>query len=160
MSDPRTFVRADGRFDMDVLLREFASFWVEQGDTLAERATYAESGAQLVMMAFLQRVVNGGGVVTREYGIGRRRIDLLIQWPYADADGKRQVQRNCPGWRDAVRETMRTEGVDAVFLGQFSGMREAETRDLTARYDVLIQTYRLRHAAGDSLITTQVEVSE
>ncbi len=109
MADPRTFVRADGRFDMDVLLRECASFWVEQGDTLAERVTYLESGAQLVMMAFLQRVVNGGGVVTREYGIGRRRIDLLIQWPYADASGKRQVQREAielKVWRDGRKDPL------------------------------------------------------
>ena len=38
-------------------------------------------------------MVNGGGVVSREYGIGRRRIDLLIEWPYADAAGKQQLQR-------------------------------------------------------------------
>jgi hypothetical protein len=113
MADPRSFVRADGRFDMNVLCREFAHFWVEQGDTLAERVTYLESGAQLVMMAFLQRVVNGGGVVTREYGLGRRRIDLLIQWPYADAEGKRQVQREAielKVWRDGRKDPL-AEGV-------------------------------------------------
>ena len=92
-ADPRRFVRPDGRFDLDVLLTEFAAFWVEQGESMVEGATYAESGAQLVLMAYLQRVVNGGGVVSREYGIGRRRIDLLIEWPYADAAGKQQLQR-------------------------------------------------------------------
>jgi hypothetical protein len=92
-ADPRRFVRPDGRFDLDVLLTEFAAFWVEQGESMVEGATYAESGAQLVLMAYLQRVVNGGGVVGREYGIGRRRIDLLIEWPYTDAAGKQQLQR-------------------------------------------------------------------
>jgi len=108
-ADPRRFVRADGRFDLDVLLREFASFWVEQGETMAERATYAESGAQLVLMAYLQRVVNGGGVVSREYGIGRRRIDLLIEWPYCDAAGKQQLQREAielKVWRDGRRDPL------------------------------------------------------
>jgi hypothetical protein len=28
-------------------------------------------------MGYLQRIVNGGGYVEREYGIGRGRIDLL-----------------------------------------------------------------------------------
>jgi hypothetical protein len=69
-ADPRRFVRADGRFDIDVLLREFAAFWVEQGESMTEGATYAESGAQLVLMAYLQRVVNGGGTIEREYGLG------------------------------------------------------------------------------------------
>lgn len=107
--DPRSFVRGDGRFDLDVLLREFAAFWVEQGESLAERTSYAESGAQLVLMAFLQRVVNGGGVVTREYGIGRRRIDLLVTWPWTDAGGKRQVQREAlelKVWRDGRKDPL------------------------------------------------------
>jgi hypothetical protein len=108
-ADPRRFVRSDGRFDIDVLLREFSAFWVEQGETMAERATYAESGAQLVLMAYLQRVVNGGGVVTREYGIGRRRIDLLVTWPYADATGARRVQREAielKVWRDKRKDPL------------------------------------------------------
>jgi len=102
-ADPRRFVRTDGRFDLDVLLREFAAFWVEQGESMVEGVTYAESGAQLVLMAYLQRVVNGGGVVGREYGIGRRRIDLLIEWPFTDAEGKQQLQREAielKVWRD------------------------------------------------------------
>jgi hypothetical protein len=74
MVDPRSLVRADGRFDMSVLLREFAAFWVEHGEFLTTTASYREAAPQLVLMEVLQRVVNGGGIVTREYGIGRRRI--------------------------------------------------------------------------------------
>lgn len=109
VADPRTFVRADGRFDVEVLLREFASFWIEQGEALTERATYRESAAQLVLMAFLQRVVNGGGVVTREYGIASRRIDLLVTWPWTDQAGKRQIQREAielKVWRDGRKDPL------------------------------------------------------
>jgi hypothetical protein len=31
-------------------------------------------------LAFLQRVVNGGGRVEREYGLGRGRLDLIVEW--------------------------------------------------------------------------------
>ena len=34
-----------------------------------------------MLQAFLQRVVNGGGRIEREYGLGRGRTDLLIIWP-------------------------------------------------------------------------------
>ncbi len=34
------------------------------------------------LQAFLQRIVNGGGRIEREYGLGRKRTDLLILWPY------------------------------------------------------------------------------
>jgi hypothetical protein len=109
VADPRSFVRPDGRFDLDVLLREFAAFWIEQGDALTESATYREAAAQLVLMAFLQRVVNGGGVVTREYGIASRRIDLLVTWPWVDAEGKRLVQREAielKVWRDGRKDPL------------------------------------------------------
>ena len=33
-----------------------------------------------MLMAFLQRIVNGGGRIEREYGLGRGALDLLIEW--------------------------------------------------------------------------------
>ena len=33
-----------------------------------------------MLMAFLQRIVNGGGRVEREYGLGRGALDLMIFW--------------------------------------------------------------------------------
>jgi hypothetical protein len=109
IADPRSFIASDGRFDVDVLLREFAAFWSEQGEELTATATYREASAQLVLMAFLQRVVNGGGVVTREYGLGTRRIDLLVTWPFTDEQGKRRVQREAlelKVWRDGRRDPL------------------------------------------------------
>ena len=34
----------------------------------------------LVLMVFLQRVVNGGGRITREYAAGSGRLDLLVEF--------------------------------------------------------------------------------
>ena len=36
---------------------------------------------QLILQAYLQRIVNGGGRIEREYGLGRGRTDLLVLWP-------------------------------------------------------------------------------
>ena len=91
--DAQSFVSPDGRLDFCALLEEFAAFWTEHGDVLAAGVPYHEVAPQLVLMAYLQRVVNGGGFVDREYGVGRGRIDLLIRWRYRDADGRRGVQR-------------------------------------------------------------------
>jgi hypothetical protein len=91
--DPRSFVLPDGRLDLPKLLDEFAAFWTEHGEILTSRLPYHEVAPQLVLMAFLQRIVNGGGYVDREYGIGRGRIDLLVRWPYTDTAGKRVWQR-------------------------------------------------------------------
>ncbi|MFF0568958.1 ATP-binding protein [Streptomyces sp. NPDC004041] len=90
---PSSFRLPDGRIDMDKLLRSFAEFWRENGEILATSSTYPEAAAQLVMMAYLHRIVNGAGFIDREYGVGRRRVDLLIRQPYTAADGSRAVQR-------------------------------------------------------------------
>nr|WP_232303979.1 AAA family ATPase [Pseudofrankia sp. DC12] len=93
VTDPRGFVLPDGRLDVELLLREFAEFWIEHGDVLTTTEHYHEVAPQLVLMGFLQRVVNGGGYVDREYDVGRGRIDLLIRRPYTDDNGKRHWQR-------------------------------------------------------------------
>ncbi|MCS6997392.1 MAG: ATP-binding protein, partial [Casimicrobiaceae bacterium] len=48
---------------------------------------YKEAGPQLLLQAFLQRIINGGGRISREYGLGRGRTDLLIEWPLDPAQG-------------------------------------------------------------------------
>jgi hypothetical protein len=101
--DPRSYVAPDGRIDMARLLHDFADFWRENGDILAGRMPYPEVATQLVLMGWLHRLVNGGGFIDREVGIGRKRIDLLVRWPYTDASGKRAVQRTAielKVWRD------------------------------------------------------------
>jgi len=93
IADPRSYVLPSGRLDFDRLLQEFSAFWIEHGDVLASKMPYHEVAPQLVLMAYLHRVVNSGGHIDREYGVGRGRIDLLVRWPYTGADGVKQWQR-------------------------------------------------------------------
>lgn len=88
---PRGFVLPDGGLDFDRLLREFMAFWIEHGEVLKEGMPYHEVAPQLVLMAFFQRVVNGGGYIEREYGVGRGRIDLLLRWPLPDGGEQRHA---------------------------------------------------------------------
>ena len=75
------YVRDDGTLDLDGLLAAFQSFFREHSEHWVERFDYKEAGPQLLLQAFLHRVVNGGGRIEREYGLGRGRTDLLILWP-------------------------------------------------------------------------------
>ncbi|MEP7122351.1 MAG: ATP-binding protein [Byssovorax sp.] len=93
VADPKSFVDPDGRLNLQRILTEFVAFWKEHGELLAGGMTYHEVAPQLVLMAYLQRVVNGGGVIDREYGVGRGRIDLCIRWPYKAAGGERVWQK-------------------------------------------------------------------
>ena len=42
------------------------------------RFDYQEAGPHLMLMAFLQRIVNGGGTIQREFALGSGRADLLV----------------------------------------------------------------------------------
>lgn len=68
---------------MPKLLAAFQTFFREHSEHWIERFDYKEAGPQLLLQAFLQRIINGGGRIEREYGLGRMRTDLLILWPYA-----------------------------------------------------------------------------
>ena len=65
----------------DRLLAAFQTFFREHSEHWVERFQYKEAGPQLLLQAFLQRIVNSGGRIEREYGLGRMRVDLLIVWP-------------------------------------------------------------------------------
>ena len=75
------YVDGDGRLDMTKLLRAFRTFFGEHAEHWMGRFDYREAGPQLLLQTYLQRVVNGGGRIEREYGLGRGRTDLLVLWP-------------------------------------------------------------------------------
>jgi hypothetical protein len=74
------FVHPDGRLDMDKLLQAFQEFYRENSEHWLGRFQYKEAGHQLLLMAFLQRIINGGGRIQREMAAGSGRTDLAIFW--------------------------------------------------------------------------------
>jgi hypothetical protein len=74
------FIQLDGRLDMVKLLSEFQKFFQENSQHWTRRFDYQEAWPHLLLQAFLQRIVNGGGQIIREYGLGLKRVDLLVVW--------------------------------------------------------------------------------
>ena len=69
----------DGRIDMNFLMRDFQQFWHANSDIWLDRfGEYPEAAPHLVMMAFLQRVINGGGQIIREIASGKGRLNLCL----------------------------------------------------------------------------------
>ena len=79
--DTTRYVDADGSLDLDRLLKAFQDFFRRHSEHWKNRFLYEEAWPQILLQAYLHRVVNGGGRIEREYGLGRGRVDLLIQWP-------------------------------------------------------------------------------
>jgi len=72
--------KPDGSMDMDRLLKEFQKFWRRYSATWEEKADYTEAFPHLLLMAFLQRVLNGGGKLDRDCAAGRGRMDMGIEY--------------------------------------------------------------------------------
>ena len=70
----------NGSLDMDRMMREFQKFWRRHADIWEPKSDYTEAFPHLLLMAFLQRVLNGGGRIEREYAAGRGRMDLGIEY--------------------------------------------------------------------------------
>ena len=87
IQQPQWYQRQDGSIDMEKLLVDFQQFFRQNSDSWIGKFDYAEAGPQLLLQAFLQRIVNGGGYIDHEYGLGRKRTDLLIRKPLTDGYG-------------------------------------------------------------------------
>ena len=102
-----------GRVNFEQLLDAFLSFWRRHGEPLLGAAPYHEIAPHLVLLAFLDRVANGGGRVEREYAIGRGRMDICVVW--RDQLLPIEVKVWHPGGRDPLAEGL--EQLDGYLAG-------------------------------------------
>jgi hypothetical protein len=75
-----SWLTPDGKLDPTSLLTAFLAFWCQHGEPLLKTVHYHEIAPHLVLMAFLHRVVNGGGSLEREYAIGSGRMDICLRY--------------------------------------------------------------------------------
>jgi hypothetical protein len=74
------YVREDGSLDVAALLRAFQAFFRRHSEAWLARFEFQEAGPHLMLMAFLQRIVNAGGTVEREFAVGSGRADVVVRW--------------------------------------------------------------------------------
>ena len=89
-----TWLTQDGELNSPALLQAFLKFWRQHGEPLLGSAVYHEIAPHLVLMAFLHRVVNGGGYLEREYAIGSDRMDLCLKYGNVTLGIELKVWRN------------------------------------------------------------------
>lgn len=122
------YIRPDNSIDMEKLLLDFQQFFRQNADSWIERFDYKESAPQLLLQAFLQRVVNGGGYIDREYGLGRARTDLLIRKPLTDSYGGpiQRIVLELKIKRTQALETLIAEGLQqtAGYMDKCGDVRE------------------------------------
>ena len=116
------YLRPDGALDMPKVMTAWQTFWRKDGHLAAEGFSYRESGPHLMLMAFLQRIVNGGGRVEREYGLGRGALDLIIEWGGARHAIEVKLRRDTETEADALEQVARyldSAGLESGWLLMF-----------------------------------------
>lgn len=88
-------------------LLNFLDFWREHGEVMMGTVPYHEAAPHLVLMAYLQRVVNGSGRIEREYAAGSGRLDLLV------VHGESRMAIEVKRWRTGRPDPL-AEGLEQI----------------------------------------------
>ena len=89
-----SFVDGEGWLDVPKLMADFQAYFRQHSEAWGMTVSYVEASAQLLLHAYLQKVLNSGGRIEREYAMGRGRTDLLLLWPQGGCWGRGEVCRH------------------------------------------------------------------
>lgn len=78
--NPAWYVKPDGKLDMELVLERFFEFYRENGEMLSKHSQYPESAYHLAFFAWMQRIINGGGYIRREYAAGLGFVDMVAEF--------------------------------------------------------------------------------
>ena len=132
---PRRFdpdwINEDDTINIYELLRQFKEFWNENSSIWASSiAGYQEAAPHLVFQAFLQRMINSGGYINREYALGNKRTDIMIKRTYKK-NGVYHTEKIVIElkviYEKQKYETVRAEAVkQTADYAKFCGVQEAQ----------------------------------
>lgn len=123
-NDSARYLQSDGSLDVILLLTEFRQFFRENAEWWSRDFAYGEAAAQVLLQAFLQRVVNAGGVVAREYGLGMGRTDLRIEWRKRGRPQVFVIECKVRRTRDGLEEAIRKGAAQTAGYMDRSGAEE------------------------------------
>ena len=98
-------------------LKGFQQFWRENSDIWIEKYEYKEAAPHLILQAFLQRIINGGGVILREYAAGRERMDLCVVYK----NNKYPVELKVMYSKSVIQKGVEQLGNYMTTLGEHTG---------------------------------------
>ena len=142
----------DGKIDMAFLMKDFQQYWRENSEILDDRYKkhyyeYNEYATHLVMQAFLQRVINGGGQVIREMAFGMKRTDLCVLYNGQKYPVELKIRQNMRGSAKGIEQLlgyMDKIGADTGWLVIFD-------KDTTKSWDEKI--YLAEETVGEKKVT-------
>jgi Holliday junction resolvase len=87
-------------------MQDFQQFWRENSDIWIEKFQYKEAAPHLILQAFLQRVINGGGNIIREMAAGTKRTDLCLVYGEKKYPIELKINRGEKTMKDGIEQTI------------------------------------------------------
>ena len=129
---PAWYIAEDGTLDVPKLIDGFIGFWRRHGEVLLRGMPYHEAAPHLVFMGYLQRIVNAGGRIDREFAIGTGRVDLVVEYGGRQDVIELKIQRNKYTLLDGLEQVPRYAkrlGRDVGYLIIFDPQSETPFED-------------------------------
>ena len=104
LAEPERYVDDEGSLNAEKLLEAFQEYYRENAEHKLQLFQYRQAGPQLLLQAFLQRVLKGRGRIEREHGLGFERVDLLILWPRPQ--GMQRIVIECKVLKGTLERTL------------------------------------------------------
>jgi hypothetical protein len=130
--------------DMNGLLKAFQEFWRENSEIWIEKYEYKEAAPHLILQAFLQRVINGGGDIIREYASGTRRFDLCVRY----AGKKYPIELKLMYGKKTEQDGLEQLGVYMDKTGEREGWLVIFDREIGKSWDEKIYWKRVETSQG------------
>jgi hypothetical protein len=113
----------EGQLDIQALMQEFQRFWRRHSEIWESKADYTEAFPHLLLMGFLQRVINGGGRIEREVAAGRGRLDLMVEFAGEIHAIEIKLVHPADGWATTLEQGLQQ-------LARYADRLQATTRTL------------------------------
>ncbi|MBI4026727.1 MAG: ATP-binding protein [Verrucomicrobia bacterium] len=109
--------RAVHGLNMKLLLEDFQRFWRENSAIWKRKFDYKEAAPHLILMAFLQRIINGGGNLRREMAAETRRLDLCVEIDNQRYPIELKIRQNANTMQEGIGQLLRYMESPAVSEG-------------------------------------------
>ncbi|MCX6276817.1 MAG: AAA-like domain-containing protein [Bacteroidetes bacterium] len=143
---PNRWIDNAGAIDMTGLLKGFQQFWRENSNIWIEKYDYKEAAPHLILQAFLQRIINGGGIILREYAAGRERMDLCVVYQ----NNKYPLELKIMYSKSVVQQGIEQLSAYMATLGEKTGWLVIFDRSNTKSWDE--KTYWRDENIGEKII--------
>jgi hypothetical protein len=142
----------DGKIDINYLLQDFQQYWRENSEIWidcykTQYYQYDEAATHLVMQAFLQRVINGGGHIIREMALGRMRADICVVYK----DGKYPIELKILQNQRSLAESLKQTAAYMDRMGATEGWLVLFDKDREKSWDEKI--YMRKESVDNRVIT-------